>query len=364
MNEGLHVLLHRLAGRGGELRVVEHDRPGVRAEPVQALADDPVRLAHLLDAHEVTVVAVAVHPDRDVEVDVGVHLVGLLLAKVPLDAGPAQHRPREPELERPLGRHHADADGALLPDPVVGEEGLVLVHAARESVGEALDEVEERALAGAVEALRLAVPAPGRRGVPRHLLREVPVHPARTVVGRVHPGAGNRLVAVHQVLALAERVEEYGHRPDVEPVRPDPHQVVQDAGDLVEHGADPARPQGRLDAEKAFDGEHVGVLVAHHGHVVETVHVADALAVGLGLGELLGGAVQEPDVGVGALDDLPVHLEHEPEHPVRGRVLGAEVEGEVADLGHRRGLRLPRPPLRPRPPPPGRRRGCSAGRAG
>ena len=152
----------------------------------------------------------------------------------------------------------------------------------------------------------------------------------------MHPGPGDRLVAVHEVLALPKRIEEDGHRPDVEPVRPDPHQVVQDAGDLVEHRADPARARRRLDAEKAFDGEHVGVLVAHHGHVVETVHVADALAVGLGLGELLGRAVEQPDVGVGALDDLPVHLEHEPQHPVRGRMLRAEVEGEVADLRHRR----------------------------
>ena len=52
------------------------------------------------------------------------------------------------------------------------------------------------------------------------------------------------------------------------------------------------------------------------------------------LGELLGGAVQQPDVRVGALDHLAVELEHQAQHPVRRRVLRPEVHRVVADLGH------------------------------
>jgi hypothetical protein len=59
------------------------------------------------------------------------------------------------------------------------------------------------------------------------------------------------------------------------------------------------------------------VLVAHHGHVIQPVHVADALVVGLALRQLLGGAVQQADVRVGALDHLTVELEHQPQHAVR-----------------------------------------------
>ena len=75
----------------------------------------------------------------------------------------------------------------------------------------------------------------------RHAVRQVAVHAARPVVGRVHARAGHRLVHVHQVLALAEGVEEDRHRAHVERVRADPHQVIQDARDLVEHHADVLR---------------------------------------------------------------------------------------------------------------------------
>jgi hypothetical protein len=67
----LHVALHLDARRRRDLVVVDDDRTGVLAQPIDALLDDPVRLAHFLDAHEVPVVGIAVDPDRDVEL----HLV-------------------------------------------------------------------------------------------------------------------------------------------------------------------------------------------------------------------------------------------------------------------------------------------------
>jgi hypothetical protein len=44
--------------------------------------------------------------------------------------------------------------------------------------------------------------------------------------------------------------------------------------------------------------------------------------------------VQQPDVRVGALDDLAVEFQHQAQHTVRGRVLGPEVQRVVLDLGH------------------------------
>jgi hypothetical protein len=61
--------------------------------------------------------------------------------------------------------------------------------------------------------------------------------------------------------------------PTVERVAAQPQQVVQDARDLVEHHADVLRAQRHLDAQQLLDGQAVGVLVAHHRHVVEPVHV-------------------------------------------------------------------------------------------
>ena len=52
------------------------------------------------------------------------------------------------------------------------------------------------------------------------------------------------------------------------------------------------------------------------------------------LGELLGGAVQQADVRIGALDDFAVDLEHQAQHAVRRRMLRAEVHRVIADLSH------------------------------
>ncbi len=150
----------------------------------------------------------------------------------------------------------------------------------------------------------------------------------------MHARAGNRLVAIHQVFALAEGVQEHRHGADVERMRAKRHQVIQDARDLVEHDADVLRAQRHFDAEQLLDRHHVGVLVAHHRHVVEAVHVGNRLQVGLLLGQLLGGAVQQADVRIGALDDFAVQLQHQAQHAVRGRVLRAEVQGVIFNFSH------------------------------
>ena len=110
--------------------------------------------------------------------------------------------------------------------------------------------------------------------------------------------------------------------------------MIQDSRDLVEHHADVLRAQGRLYAEQLFDRPDIGVLIAHHRHVIQPVHVADRLVEGFALGELLGRAVQEPDVRVGLLNHFAVHFQHQTQHAVRRRMLGPEVHGVVADLRH------------------------------
>jgi hypothetical protein len=117
-------------------------------------------------------------------------------------------------------------------------------------------------------------------------------------------------------------------------VRAEPQQVVHQPRELVEHHADVLRADRHLDAEQLLDRQAVRVLVAHHRHVVEPVHVRQRLDERLALGELLGRAVQQPDVRIGALDHLAVELEHEPKHPVRSRVLRTEIQRVVLDLGH------------------------------
>src|SRR5437763_4067918 len=55
VDELLHALLHLDTRGRRHLVVVDHHRPGVLSQPVDALLDDAVRLAEFLDAHEIAV---------------------------------------------------------------------------------------------------------------------------------------------------------------------------------------------------------------------------------------------------------------------------------------------------------------------
>src|SRR5262249_52817417 len=63
--------------------------------------------------------------------------------------------------------------------------------------------------------------------------------------------------------------------------------------------------------------------------------------------QLLGAAVEKPDMRIDALDHLAVELQHQAQHAVRRRVLRPEINGEIAQLafGH------PYSPLAIRCPP-------------
>jgi len=58
------------------------------------------------------------------------------------------------------------------------------------------------------------------------------------------------------------------------------------------------------------------------------------LQVGAGFRQLLGAAVQQADVRVGALDHFAVQLQHQAQHAVRCRVLRTKIQGVVLKLSH------------------------------
>ena len=58
---------------------------------------------------------------------------------------------------------------------------------------------------------------------------------------------GDRLVAIHQVFAFAEGIKKHRHRADVERVRAQPQQMIEHAGDLVEHHTDILRAVRHLE---------------------------------------------------------------------------------------------------------------------
>ena len=150
----------------------------------------------------------------------------------------------------------------------------------------------------------------------------------------MHACAGGRFVAVHQVFPLAEGIQEHGHGADIKRVRAQPEQVIEDAGDLVEHDPEVLRARRGFNFKQLLDRAHVGVLVAHHGHVIQPVHVADAVVVGLAFGQFLGAPMQQANVRVDAFHDLAVQFQHQPQDPVGRRVLRPEIHGVVVNLSH------------------------------
>jgi hypothetical protein len=97
------------------------------------------------------------------------------------------------------------------------------------------------------------------------------------------------------------------------------------AGDHPQHLA----PLGDLDPHQLLDGQGETHVVGHGGEVVGAVGERDDLVVLAVLAELLEPGVQVADVGDAALDRLALELDHQPEHPVGGGVLRADVHQHV-----------------------------------
>ena len=249
--------------------------------------------------------------DRDVEIELLVAFVGLRLAQVPRRPGAAHHDAGETPAPGVLQRDDGDIDVALLEDAVADDELVEIVAHLEEGIAERLDVVDE-------------------------IRRQILVHAAGPHVIGVHARAGGALVEHHQLLALLEAPERRRQGADVHRLRGDVEEMRKQAPDLgIEH-ADELTALRHLEPEQLLDGEAEGMLLVHRRDVIEPVEIRDRLQVGLGLDQLLGAAVEQPDMRIDALDDLAVELEHEAQDAVGGRVLRPEIDREVAELvlGH------------------------------
>jgi hypothetical protein len=107
----------------------------------------------------------------------------------------------------------------------------------------------------------------------------------------------------------------------------------EQAPDLAIKHADELPAPGYRDAEQLLGCQTERVFLVHRRDVIEPV---ERLQVGLVFDQLLGPAVQKADMRVDALDDLTVELQYEAQYAVSRRMLGPEIEGEVAQVsfGH------------------------------
>ena len=231
--------------------------------------------------------------------------VGLVLAQVELDAGGAQDRAGDAEVDGVLGRQPADAQRARDEDLVVGQQPVEVVGA------------DQRLLDTPTDALL-------------EVGRDVPGHAAGAEVGVHQAVAGDLFEEVEQVLALAEGVDE--RRTEDAEVGTEGAEEHEVAGDAVELGQDDADVLGALrrhEAGQLLDGLHVAQLGVELRQVLGAVLVADGLAVVHVLGQLLAAAVHVADVRDEVLDLFAVDGEHHAEDAVGRRVLRPDVDVEV-----------------------------------
>ena len=86
------------------------------------------------------------------------------------------------------------------------------------------------------------------------------------------------------------------------------------------------------DAEQLFRGETERMLLIHWRDVIEAIEIRHGLQVGLVLDQLLGAAMQQPDMRIDPLDDFAIELENQAKHAVRGRVLRSKIDRKCTKL--------------------------------
>src|SRR5262249_51722891 len=134
-------------------------------------------------------------------------------------------------------------------------------------------------------------------------------------------------------LALLEAPERRRERAHVHRLRRHIEEMREQAADLAIENADELAALGHRDAEQFLGCQTERVFLIHRRDVIEPVEVGQRLQVGLVLDQLLGPAVQKADMGVDALDELTVELQDEAQYAVSRRMLGPEIESEIAQGG-------------------------------
>ena len=202
MDQCFHRALHLAAFGRHDLLVVDGDRTlsGGRAQLLEALLHEFGRLAHLFHADEIAVEAVAVLADRDVEIELGIALVGLRLAQIPGCARPAHHHAGEAPVPGIGELDNADIDIALFENAIAGQQPVEIVDHLQKRIAESVDIVDQ-------------------------LRRQILVNAAGTEIGRMHARAGSALVEDHQLLALFEAPQRRRERANIQGLRRDVQQM-------------------------------------------------------------------------------------------------------------------------------------------
>merc|ERR1719341_1029357 len=283
VDERLHGSLHLCPAGGHALGVVGPDI--ALGHLVQTLLNDPQALPHLQHSHQVAVVAIAVGTNGHIKVHQVICIVRLRFPKIPFDASASQHHTAASPVNSILSRDDANVNDPLLEQPVVCDQVLHLVKPLAELGNELVDVIQKANW-------------------------DVLVNTSRSNIGCVHSGSTGTFIKFHHFLTFLKEPEEGGDATNIKDVSSNPHDVVEDPGELSKEHPDVLGPDGHIDVEQLLHGERVGLLVAHHRNVVQPIKVRESLQVGLVLDKLLGASVQQTNVGVSPRHCFSVQLEH------------------------------------------------------
>ena len=132
------------------------------------------------------------------------------------------------------------------------------------------------------------------------------------------------------VFALPETIQEHAHRPDVDGVRAQPHQMAVQARQLRQHHARPLRQRRNLQAQQFLHRQAVAQIIRERRQVIDAVGQRNRLLVRLDLEFLLDAGVQIPDVRLALYDGLAIQLQFQAQHAVRGGMLRTHVQAQAA----------------------------------
>ncbi len=269
---------------------------------VQSLLDDPTALLHFLEPHSVTVQSVAVHADRNFEIESVVNFVRLDLSHIERNAARSQVGPRHSVLARDIFGDDANPSGAVNEDDVLRYQIVVVRPAAAKPLHERSRHIDE-------------------------LVIDILAHSAKTAVRIGEARATHSIEDVEDLLAIIEGVKERSEAAEIHHIGPKPEQVARYPVELGAYGSDIFGSLRNFYSGELFHRQNKTMVEDHAGKIVHTAGVGEKLLVGAVFAHFFMAAVSIANHRVCFDDELSVKIQQNPEHPVRAWVLRPKVQG-------------------------------------
>ena len=92
----------------------------------------------------------------------------------------------------------------------------------------------------------------------------------------------------------------------IDAVRTNPQEVIQNTRNFVKHHADILGANRHLNTRQLLNRDAISMLTAHHGHIVQTIHIRQCLNISFLLSQFFGCTVQQPNMWICALNNLTI----------------------------------------------------------